>query len=140
MPSRVEAVRELKNLFKQAFIPVPPYESAGPQGPPQGDPAAQAPPAGPPPQGMPPEQGGAPPQGMPPEQGGSPAPAPGAVPLPPEVAAIMDKVVSSQQEVNQRVQALEAKFEQDKLLRDKDREHAEKRRQLIETVLPAASV
>jgi len=56
------------------------------------------------------------------------------------VATIIDQVVNSQQTVNQRLKELEAKFEQDQLLRDKDREHAEKRRQLIETVLPVASV
>jgi hypothetical protein len=56
------------------------------------------------------------------------------------VATIIDKVVNSQQQVNQQLAELKAQFEQDKLLRDKDREHAEKRRQLIETVLPAASV
>ena len=136
MPSRVEVVQELKALFKQAFIPVPPYETGAPQGPPQGDPNAQAAPTGLPagaPEATPP----APQEPTPPEQG--PPQAPGATPLPPEVASIIDQVVNAQQSTSQRLKDLEAKFEQDKLLRDKDREAGEKRRQLIETVLPVAS-
>jgi hypothetical protein len=49
-------------------------------------------------------------------------------------------VVNVASDTKNRVAQLEAKFEQDKALRDKDREHGEKRRQLIETILPAASV
>lgn len=108
MSSRVETVQELKTLFKQAFIPVPPYEGGGPQGPPPGDPNAQGPPQGP-------------------------------SSLPPEVASIINEVVTSQQTTIQKLKELETKFEQDKVLRDKDRENHEKRRQLIETMLPVAA-
>jgi hypothetical protein len=54
------------------------------------------------------------------------------------VAQVIEKVVGATESIGQRMQALEAKFEQDKVLRDKDRENNEKRRQLIETVLPTA--
>ncbi len=60
--------------------------------------------------------------------------------MPPELAGLIDQVVGVAQDTKTRVDALEAKFEQDKALRDKDREHGEKRRQLIETILPAATV
>jgi hypothetical protein len=143
MATRVETVAELKQLYKQALIPVPPHPGtpegqaaqAQAQGPPPGAPPGPPPgaPPGPPPgdpaaQGPPP---GAPPQGDPNSQSGS---------VPPELASIIDQVVNVASDTKNRVAQLEAKFEQDKALRDKDREHGEKRRQLIETILPAASV
>lgn len=130
MPSRVETVQELKTLFKQAFIPVPPYEGGGPQGPPQGDPSAQGPPPAP---------AQAPPAEAPPAPGAPPQGGPQSPTLPPEVASIINEVVTSQQTTMQKLKELETKFEQDKILRDKDRENHEKRRQLIETMLPVAA-
>ena len=146
MTTRFEQSQELRRLYKQALTPVPSMQGSPQPGgatPPQGGPMPQ----GPPPQGTPPGQmAPPPPQGdpnapMPPSGDPSAQPAaPASSSIPPELTQMVDKIVGVATDAANRVAALEQKFEQEQASRAKDKEHNEARRQMIETILPVASI
>lgn len=132
-PTRVEAVALLRRDFelaKQAMMPVPMHPDHAPQ---QGQPMPQGQPA---PQSAPVDPATGQPAADP--AAGQPPAQPA---VPPEMAAIMDKVISTVEtqarafeqksvEQEQRISRLEQELANDKQMRDE-------RRKVIESVMPA---
>ena len=118
MTSRLEAITSLKTAFehyKRAMTAVPPHPDHQQQMPPQ-DPNAQQ---------MPPQDPNA-------QGGGS---------VPPEIAAMMERVIQAvegqAQQVNALKQEAEARISKLEQALEQERTVREERRKVIDTVLPA---